>query len=290
MWNGESRKGDNLDTNSILALDPDSGKKKWHFQIVPHDVWDLDAIGEPMLVDTSIGGKPVKAALHASKHGYLYALDRENGKFLYAKPFSPGITWSKGIDPQGRSLPANVAGKEAALLCPSATGGAKSWHHMTYSPQTGLIYLPVTDTCDKIKAVKVGPEQGKVYMGGEWTGAEGRGGMIVAIDVKTGEAAWKQASARPIRTSSLATAGGVVFSGDMFGHVLAYDATSGKQLWKFHTGSVPMTSRTYAVNGKQYVATSVSWGAVDANYTPGAMPELATIPRSAALFVFGPPD
>ena len=290
MWSGGSRTGDNLFTNSIVALDPDTGTKKWHFQVVPHDLWDVDAIGEPMLVDTSIAGKQVKLALHASKHGYLYALDRETGRFLYAKAFSPHITWSSGVDPQGRPIPANMAGKEAALLCPSATGGAKSWHHMAYSPQTELVYLPVTDTCDKIKLAAVNPEEGKVFMGGEWVGAEGKGGMIVAIDAKTGETVWTHPSERPIRTSSLATAGGVLFSGDMYGHVIALDAKSGKDLWTFHTGSVPMTSMTYSVNGKQYVATSVGWGGVDANFTPYAIPELATIPRSAALFVFGLPE
>ena len=110
MWNGEVRKGDNLYTNSILALDPDTGKLAWYRQLIPHDVWDLDTFGEVVLVDTRIAGKATKVALQAGKTGYLYALDRNEGRFLYAKPFVPRITWAKGLDDDGKPIPGAMPG------------------------------------------------------------------------------------------------------------------------------------------------------------------------------------
>ncbi len=287
---GEARQGDNLYTNSILALDPDSGRLRWYFQTTPHDIWgNFEAMDEMLLVDTEIHGAPVKALLQANRNGHFYALDRTNGRFFYAKPFVSRINWTKGFDERGRPIVSGAPLAEGSVTCPGYVGG-KSWNHAAYSPRAGLVYVPATDMCRRfLKLVRQTPRRGVLYLGGETELLrEGAHGAIKAIDVKTGEMRWQYRSRYPVTASVLATAGGLVFTGDLDGNALALNAESGELLWKFSTGSGHRGSPvSYAVADKQYIAIPSGWGGVLANLFPQAFPELADATRGSTLFVFG---
>jgi len=292
MWNGDVRNGDNLYTNSILALNPDNGRLIWYRQLIPHGVWDLDAFGEVVLVDTHIDGRPVSVALQAGKSGYFYALNRTEGQFLYAKPFVSRITWAKGLDNEGKPIPGVVPGSETQTLCPGALAGGKSWNQTAYSPDLDYIFIPAGDVCDNVKQADVNPspKPGDLRMGGapdKWSSGIG---TLTAFDVATGDSKWQYKSRYPMRSSVLATAGGVLFSGDLEGDVLAFNARDGQVLWKFSAGSMPQNSMTYSVDGKQYLAVGVGWGSALANFTPAYVPELAKLPRGSMLLVFALPD
>ena len=291
FWDGDVRPGDNLYTDSIVALDANTGKLKWYFQTIPHDVWDLDAVGELVLVDTEIQGKLVKALFQAGKNGYFYALDRTNGQLLYAKPFISRINWTKGLDAKGRPIPGAVPTPEGAVLCPGFLG-AKNWAHMAYSPQTGYAYVPAVDQCQQVKVVSTEPRKGTIYLGGEGLLlGEGAHGLLEALHVKTGQIKWQYRSKYPMFASVLATAGGLVFTGDVEGNALALDASNGKLLWSFNTGSGHRGSPvSYAVGGKQYIAVPSGWGGLAGFFQPEAFPELANATTGSTLFVFGLPE
>ncbi|MGH8068945.1 MAG: pyrroloquinoline quinone-dependent dehydrogenase, partial [Candidatus Entotheonellia bacterium] len=291
MFSGDERPGDNLYTNAIAALDPDTGQLKWYFQVIPHDLWDYDAANELVLVDMAVDGKPVKALLQANKNGYVYALDRSNGRLLYAKPFVARINWTKGLDAMGRPSLGAFPTPAGAVVCPSAFG-AKSWNHMAYHPERGQVYIPAMDMCQRMKQVQMNPRRGIVYKGGEGpllgAGAEG---VLQAIDVQTGERRWQYRSRYPMMASVLATGGGLVFTGDVEGNALAFDASDGKLLWSFGTGSGHRGSGiSYAVGGKQYVAVPSGWGGVAGRSFSYAFPALANAPRGSTLYVFGLPE
>jgi alcohol dehydrogenase (cytochrome c) len=293
MWNGQGREGDNLYTSSILALDPDNGLLRWHFQSVPHDVLDYDATSELILVDLDVDGRPTKALIQAEKNGYFYALDRLTGRFIYGKPFVERTNWTKGLDPEGRPVPGVLPTEAGAMVCPSATG-AKSWNHMAYSPLTGYAYIPGLDVCAQVKTVKVEPKKGTLYLGGDGKNVgEGARGFLAAVDTKTGDVKWRYTTKYPIFASVLATAGGLLFTGDLEGNALALEASDGRVLWKFQTGSGHRGSPiTYALNGKQYIAIPSGWGGVTQAFLPNpdTYPELSNATKGSTLFVYGLPE
>ncbi len=291
MFSGDERPGDNLYTNAIVALDPETGKLNWYFQVIPHDLWDYDAANELVLVDMAVDGKPVKALLQADKNGYVYAVDRSNGRLLYAKPFVARITWTTGLEATGRPLPGLFPTPEGVVICPSAFG-AKSWNHMAYHPERRQVYIPASDMCQRMTQVQVQPRRGAAYFGGEGRvlGA-GADGMLEALDVQTGEIRWQYRSKYPMMASVLATGGGLVLTGDVEGNALAFDASNGALLWTFNTGSGHRGSPiTYAVGGKQYIAMPSGWGGVAAGGFSRAFPALAAAPRGSTLFIFGLPE
>ena len=245
-------------------------------------------MNELVLIDMETQGTSVKALLQANKNGYLYALDRTNGRLLSAKPFIGRINWTKGLDVQGRPIPGVVPTPEGVVGCPSAFG-AKNWNHVAYSPQTGYVYLPMIDMCNLVQRVQVKPRKGTLYLGGEATMlGEGSHGVLGAIDVQTGESRWQYRSKYPMLASVLATGGGLVFTGDLEGHALAFDASHGELLWKFNTGSGHRGSPvSYAVGGKQYIAVPSGWGGATTLYLPQAFPELKGATKGSTLFVFG---
>ena len=193
-FNGEVRKGDNLYTCSILALNPDDGSYKWHFQNSPHDVWDYDGVNEPVLVDINRDGKPVKALVQAHRNGYFYCLNRENGEFLYGKPFCE-VTWTDrtkgadGLDPKtGRPFvnPAALPTAAGVRVCPGAAGG-KEWNPMAYDPGTGFAFVPVINNCAKFTSGKAFFIKGQPYWGSSLTLIDNQAsGALKAIDVTTG--------------------------------------------------------------------------------------------------------
>ena len=256
-WNGDVRPGDNLYTDSVVALDVDTGKLKWHFQFTPHDVHDWDAISDLPLVDLTMKGQKVKAVIQANRNGYYYVLDRATGKFLLARPYTK-ITWADGIDAQGR--PILIAGQdptgEGAKSCPSV-GGGHNWQATTYSPQTGFYYFTTTEGCQIYYKNFQEFREGQLYTGS--TGApilmDPNTGAVIAVDPATGDTKWKFETITPPTSGLLSTAGGLVFGGDREGYFFALDARSGKVLWKFQTGGTVIAPPiTYLFEGRQYVA------------------------------------
>ncbi len=255
--NGDHRKGDNLYTCSMVALDPDTGKLKWHFQFTPHDVHDWDSMGDPVLVDLTVKGQKVKSLIHADRNGYYYVLDRTNGKFLTAKAYTK-VTWADGIGPDGR--PKLIQGQDPSeagtKACPGM-GGGHNWQATSYSPQTGLYYFNTTDGCHLYYKTQ------QEFVEGLWYQASTVGaiptepltGRLIAVDPATGDIKWQFETVSSPSAGVLATAGGLVFTGEKEGYFEAFDARTGKLLYRFQTGGIinsPPVS--YSLNGKQYVA------------------------------------
>jgi alcohol dehydrogenase (cytochrome c) len=252
---GEGRRGDNLYTCSLLAIDADTGKIKWHFQFTPHDLHDWDAVGDPVLADLMIDGRAVKAVMQANRNGFFYALDRTNGKVLLSKSYTR-ITWADGIDAVGR--PVMIAGQEPTeegkRTCPGM-GGGHNWQATAYSPATGLYYFTSTERCMLFYKTKQEFVEGQWYQGSTIGRDEPGNGRIDAIDPKTGKLAWYFETVTSPTGGVLATAGGLVFAGDAEGYLIALDARTGKALWRFQTGGTIIAPPiSYALNGRQYIA------------------------------------
>ncbi len=269
-WNPTVRPGDNLYTDSVVALDADTGKLKWHFQFTPHDEWDWDAVQVPVLADITFRGAKRKAILWANRNAFFYALDRSTGEFLYGKPFAKQ-TWAKGLDDKGR--PIRVPGQSPT---PNGTKaypgvqGATNWYAPSFSPKTGLFYLTAwEDYYSYYYRWDQDFELGKWYTGGGVkapvpptsrepivTRDKSHGyATIRALDPNTGNMVWEF----PMRDMSeggiLTTASGVLFSGNREGHFFALDARTGKLLWNRYLGGQVIASPvTYEANGRQYVS------------------------------------
>jgi alcohol dehydrogenase (cytochrome c) len=293
--NGSKRKGDNLYTASIVALNPDTGKLKWHFQEVPNDVWDFDAAFEQILVDLPIGGRTRKVMLHPTKGGYIWMLDRATGEFLKAWPFAKNINWVAGITETGK-----LAGRvepavgKSAMICPSVAG-AKNWNQGAYSPNTGMLYLPVQELCNDLVARDEEVAEGGAFTGGNWFMKPPPGGKIegyiAAFDAATGERRWSVPVTTWIMASILSTEGGLVFTGDPEGNFFALDARTGARLWSFQTGGGHRgSSISYAIDGRQYVATPTGWGSLVGAAHQALFPGAPSARPGSALFVFKLPE
>jgi alcohol dehydrogenase (cytochrome c) len=256
---GDDRLGDNLYTDSVVALDAKTGAMKWHFQFTPHDVWDYDAEETPALVDTTWQGQPRKLLVQANRNGYFYVLDRANGKFLSGWQFVKNVTWASGLDANGR--PMRVPNMEPTLdgkrVCPSLDG-ASNWYSTSFNPVTGLYYAQTNDKCGIFTKVPADWEAGKGFMGGSFAPApEPAQRLLRAIDVRTGKTVWELPQTGTVNSwgGVLSTAGGVVIFGEDSGALMAADATTGKALWNFQTNALWKASpMTYMFDNKQYVA------------------------------------
>ncbi len=289
VYDGDARRGDNLYSNSVVALDPESGELKWHYQFTPNGVWDYDGVTETIPVEIRHEGRLRKAIIHADRNGYFYAIDRTNGEFLFAKPFVR-VTWSTGFTPQGRPIlnPKAIPSYDGVEVCPGAAGG-KQWTGMAYSPRTHRAYLPVIENCAvfynygvkaKEQGLPPGPD-GFKYIAGEAFG------KVMAIDPDTGEADWEVRTRSPMSASMLATAGGLVFTGDAEGNLLAYDDESGDLLWSFQTGSgIRSGPVTFRLDGVQYIAVASGMGGAVGGYTGPGAPWLRNYRSGGTLFVF----
>ena len=256
-WDGESRPGDNLYTDSLLAFDPDSGRIKWHFQFTPHDTHDWDANEIPVLADLTIGGRPRKAVMMANRNGFFYVLDRETGKFILGKPFV-NTTWAKEIAPDGKPVvvPGHDPTAEGTVTCPDWYGGT-NFMSPSFDPTRNLFFVTARETCAKfLRRPPASANVGDRTMGGTvapFTDIP-RAGALRAIDATTGERKWQIPYGDAGWAGVLATAGGVVFSGDHEGNFFAADSKTGQKLFQFQTGAAlygPPT--TYAIDGRQYV-------------------------------------
>jgi alcohol dehydrogenase (cytochrome c) len=260
-YNGDDRKGDNLYANSIVALDRQTGKLRWYYQFTPHDLWDWDATQTSVLIDAAWEGQPRRLMLHASRNGFFYVFDRENGKLLLATPFVRNLTWASGIGADGRpiKLPNQEPTPAGTKVCPSQDG-ATNWFSPSYNPSTGLYYVQTFEKCSIYTKSEQGEwESGKSYLGGsQRTAPDPRPERILkAIDIRTGAIRWELPQPGPAHSwgGTLATATGLVIFGEEGGGLMAADATTGKPVPIFQTNQTWRASpMTYMFDGRQYVA------------------------------------
>ena len=272
-WNPDQRPGDNLYSNSVVALDPDTGKLRWHFQFTPNDAYDYDATQVPVLADIDWQGRPLKAMLWANRNGYFYVLDRTNGKFLSGQPFVK-VNWSSGLDQNGRPIP--TPQPEGMPTWPGH--GGTNWYPPSFSPSTGLFYASVWENYASIfrkqeqaygagrsfyagSNTMVRPTPSTPRVGLErtspintWTN-EVANGATVAIDPKSGKRVWTFTQFDVTDAGVLTTASDLLFTGGREGYFYALDAKTGKELWKASLGGpIAMAPITYQVDGKQYLS------------------------------------
>ncbi len=257
--------GDNLYTASIVALDADTGKYVWHYQINPRDAWDFDSTQRMTLADLTIDGRRRKVLMQAPKNGFFYVLDRETGKLISAAKIGK-VTWADHIDSAtGRPVEAKDIRYEGgeATIWPSPLG-AHSWQDMSFSPRTTLVYIPTMQTGAHFS--KGAPEPGAISVGGLSIGwakgdpQDGKGALL-AWDPARQRARWKTALGTLWNGGTLATAGDLVFQGTADGFFSAYDAGSGERLWRFNAGlGIIAAPISYSAGAKQYVAVLVGYG------------------------------
>jgi PQQ-dependent dehydrogenase (methanol/ethanol family) len=266
-----NRPGDNLYTNSILALDPGTGKMKWYFQFTPHDTADRDAAEPPVLVDTAFHGKPMKLLLHADRNGFFYVFDRTNGKLLLTKSFLKQLNWATGIGPDGRPIPTTLSGSLSAKQrdCPD---NAANWTSTAFSPTTRWYYFMTIEECTDPKLPTNSSQARNIGQR-----------YLRALDIETGEIKWEipQPGALIVKTWSgvMGTTAGMIFYADPNGAFVAVDEKSGKMLWHYDTNvGMKGPPMTYAVGGKQYVA--VTAGSTLLSF---ALPDAANEGRKQAV-------
>jgi len=280
-WNpaASGREGDSLYTSSIVAVNADTGEYAWHFQETPEDRWDFDSAQQITLADLNIGGQQRHVVLHAPKNGHVYVLDAKTGQFISATPFVM-VNWATGIDPNTGKATVNPAAryeKGAPFVSLPGAVGAHSWQPQSFSPKTGLLYLPVNNAAFPYAAAKdwkatdIGFQTGlDGYVTSMPADAKVQGeamkattGTLVAWDPVAKKAAWKVELPSPSNGGILSTAGNLVFQGTAGGDLVAYNADKGKQLWSFPAQSgILAAPMTYAIDGEQYVAVMVGWGGV----------------------------
>jgi alcohol dehydrogenase (cytochrome c) len=281
VFSGGERSGTNLYTSSVIALNPDDGRIRWHYQWTPHDVWDYDGVGESILFDQD--GRKLLA--HFDRNGYLFILDRTNGKLIRATKYARA-DWGE-IDATSGALTARKEPTERGQhVCPGPAG-AKVWNHAAYSPRTELLYVPVIELCATFKSSPEEFKEGIPFMGSSFQNSDEQNwGNVKAFDPRTGREVWSWRGQAPMVSSMLATGGDLVFTGEPTGQFNAYDARTGELLWQFQTGSgIHGNPVSYAVNGKQYVAIPVGWG----GWLEGFAPKDYGRPRATSLYVFALP-
>jgi alcohol dehydrogenase (cytochrome c) len=294
-WNAETRKGDNLYTNSVLAIRPKTGEIAWHYQFSPNDLYDYDGVNELVQATITVEGKPRKVIMQANRNGFFYVIDRTNGKPIAANQFVKNVNWATGIDKTTwRPVESDVSKKaragEKIEVWPSAWGG-KNWNPMSYSPKTGLAYANTLNWGMPYKLTAPEYKQGQWYMGIEFTGVtwpkgeQGARGYLKAIDPLTGKAKWEMPwEDFPSFSGTMTTASNLLFTGALNGEFMALDANTGKKLWSFQTGSgIVGQPVTWEHKGKQYVTILSGIGGV---YFITGDERLAGIPAGGSVWTF----
>jgi len=298
MFDPEYRPGDNLYTNSTLAIDADTGKIVWHFQYTPNDAYDYDEVGSQMIYDVTINGEPRKVLGHYSRNGFFYTLDRTNGSFISAAQYVKNLNWTKGIDPKtGKPVeydPSKKLQQYAVVsnrasgqvdVCPDVAGGV-NFYPTAWSPSTHLAYGAGNDGCAQLKVdeTRMG---GPFWNGGVPTRNKRTGGVLAAIDMTTGKVKATTQLDYPDNSGVLATAGGLVFTGTIDGTFSAFGDQELKPLWNINVGTAMMAPPiSYSVGGKQYIAIHVGGGAP---WNVGLLknaPELENLEGGSSMFVF----
>lgn len=262
-WNGDVRPGDNLYTDSVVALDADTGKLRWHYQFTPHDLWDWDAVQVPVLVDREWKGEQRKLMMWGNRNGFYYVLDRVTGELLLAEAFVK-VTWAEGIGDDGRPIriPSAEPTRNGARVWPSVQGGT-NWYAPSYNPKTGLFYVSSWEFSSVYHKGDATYARGNRYVGslprGVWpdpTKDEDPGyGAVRALDPETGQKEWEFRMTGITESGLLSTDGDVLFSGSKEGHFFALDPFNGNMLWRVNLGGrIANKPITYMAGGKQYVS------------------------------------
>jgi alcohol dehydrogenase (cytochrome c) len=277
-WNNAQRPGDNLYSDSVVALDADTGKLKWHFQFTPNDPYDYDSTQVPVLVDTAWKGAPRKLMMWGNRNGFFYVLDRTSGQFLAGYPFIK-LNWASGLDAKGRPIP--TPQPQGTPTVPGSFGGT-NWYSPSYSPRTGLFYLSAWEDYGLLfNAREQEYKQGQSFSAGgvgspypnvpmppflkgspinNFVGFTGSG-AVIAIDPATGQQKWKYKMVDVTTSGILTTAADLLFTGGREGYFSAFDATDGTVLWKASLGGQIVNGPiTFEVDGQQYVATAAGNG------------------------------
>ncbi len=256
-WNGDVRLGDNLYSDSVLALNHETGGLEWYFQFTPHDVHDWDAIQVPILADLEMDGQERKVMMWANRNAFYYTLDRETGEFLVGTPFAKQ-TWAEGLDSNGRPIrvPDTSPTPEGTLVSPPVVGGT-NWFSPAYSPNTELFYVQAYDGEDIYYKRDEDYVEGDRFTGGGFQRplpVENYASAVRAIDPRNGDIRWEYEIQPRSTAGMLATGGDLVFSGSVDGYFYALNATTGEELWHVAVGAmVHSAPMTYAVDGRQYV-------------------------------------
>lgn len=292
-FDGTVREGDNLYTATTLAIEPKTGKLRWHRQEVPHDVWDYDSAYEYLMIDKD--GKDLM--IHLNKGGYVYVMDRKTGELVNTWPLSENINWVKSVNPKtgelsGRDQP--EIGK-SKLFCPSVLG-SRSWNAGAYSPKTKLWYTNAHEFCNRVTVADNNdpknlafsqPYFGFSAFSFEPPPGKKQSARLEAVDPITGKRAWTVEYPLPGLGGVLVTGGNLVFNGDSRGYVHAYDAKDGKELWKFNTGSgIRAGITSYAIDGKQYVLVPTGFGSLFPGFASGVFPEFKESKGGSAVIAF----
>lgn len=258
-FDGEARPGDNLYTDCVLALDADTGKLKWYFQFTPHDLYDYDAAETPVLIDAMWQGQPRKLLVEANRNGFLYVLDRTDGKFLSAVRFVEKMNWAKGIDEHGRPIRSGVQPTASGTrVCPGFSG-ATNWYSPSFNPSTKLFYFLASENCEifLVSAEKFTPGQTYYSTGARRSPGDRAKKILLAFELGADKPKWAypQVGSGQSSGGTMTTAGGLVFFGDDSQSFEAVDARTGTALWHFNTGQdIHASPMSYAVNGNQYVS------------------------------------
>ena len=307
-YDPQYRPGDNKWAASVLALNPANGQIKWGFQYTPNDPYDFDEISEHPIINAKVNGQDRKLVVHAARNGFYYALDRTNGSFVAGKQYVDELTWTPGLDPKtGKPLnydptkdvqvyaPGShgMRGEAPSKTCPSHNGG-KNWEPSAYNPELGLLFIPSTEGCDSIVNVEQPSfvDQGGTvkprerFGGGQTKNLQPRRyGSLKSVDPTTGEIKASVKMTYPNYGGVLATAGNLVFIGQLDGTLYAYDARTLKEVWSFNAGTgINAPPITYSVNGKQYIA--VLMGSKQTAAVWQDSPELKNTSTASMLYVF----
>ncbi len=293
-WNPRARAGDNLFTNSVFAVRPKTGERVWYFQTSPADPFDYDGVHTPVIATIDVAGKPRKVVMQANRGGFLYVLDAKDGKLLAANAFGK-LNWADGVDlttgrPKHNQVYQDALAGKKVTVWPSVSG-VTNWQHMSFSPRSGLLYINTLHVGMTYEA----PEPPKLVPGRPSGTPTVRRtavlddpnirGYLKAVDPMTGKSKWETPYKSPNYSSTLVTAGNLVFSGVMTGEFQALDADTGKVLWSFQTPSgIIGQPVTWERNGKQYVTVLSGIGGVYA--LRSGDPNLANVPAGASLWTF----
>jgi PQQ-dependent dehydrogenase (methanol/ethanol family) len=264
-WNPRQRPGDNKWSMTIFARDLDTGVAKWVYQMTPHDEWDYDGVNEMILVDMKVKGKPHKALVHFDRNGFAYTMDRQTGELLVAEKYDPAVNWASHVDMKsGRpvvvakySTDKNGPDVNSKGICPAALG-SKDQQPASYSPKTGLFYVPTNHVCMDYEPFQIEYTAGQPYVGSTLSmypapNSHGGLGNFIAWDASAGKIVWSKAEKFSVWSGALSTAGDVVFYGTLEGYLKAVD-NNGKELWKFKTPSgIIGNVTTWEYKGKQYI-------------------------------------
>jgi lanthanide-dependent methanol dehydrogenase len=294
VWDADQRPGDNKWSCTVFARDADTGQAKWAFQISPHDEWDYDEIMENIAIDMDWAGRPRKLLIHPGRNGFILVLDRETGELLSDQSFMPSTNWSSGYDlktglPNENPDKKTHKGQVVQNICPSSTG-AKEFVPSSFSPRTGLLYIPAHNTCMDFESQEANYIAGTPYLGASVRMKPGPGGYqgeLMAWDLKNKKKVWGvQERDLPVYSGVLSTGGDVVFYGTMDGWFRALDARQGKVLWQYKTpsGIIGNPVTFLGPDGKQYVAV---YSGIGGWMGATALPSISTDDPYAALGVVG---